>query len=57
MRKPEFVYTTYVETSPERLWQAPTDGDFTERCWLGHRVTSDWKVGSPYNATQGFDGP
>jgi uncharacterized protein YndB with AHSA1/START domain len=54
MNKPEFVYTTYIETSAEKLWQALTDGDFTERYWFGHRVTSDWKAGSPYKfARQG----
>jgi uncharacterized protein YndB with AHSA1/START domain len=54
MSKPEFVYTTYIETSAEKLWQALTDGDFTERYWFGHRVTSDWKVGSTYQfARQG----
>ena len=45
MSKPEFVYITYIETSAEKLWQALTDGDFTERYWFGHRVASDWKVG------------
>jgi uncharacterized protein YndB with AHSA1/START domain len=54
MSKPEFVYTTYIETSAEKLWQALTDGDFTERYWFGHRVASDWTVGSPYKfAKQG----
>jgi uncharacterized protein YndB with AHSA1/START domain len=54
MSKPEFVYTTYIETSAEKLWQALTDGDFTERYWFGHRVTSDWKAGSSYRfASQG----
>ena len=48
MNKPQFVYTTYIETTAEKLWHALTDGDFTERYWFGHRVTSDWKVGSPY---------
>jgi len=48
MSKPQFVYTTYIETSAEKLWQALTDGDFTERFWFGQRVVSDWKVGSPY---------
>jgi uncharacterized protein YndB with AHSA1/START domain len=48
MSKPEFVYTTYIETTPEKLWQALTDGDFTERYWFGHRAASDWKVGSAY---------
>jgi uncharacterized protein YndB with AHSA1/START domain len=54
MSKPEFVYTTYIETSAEKLWQALTEGDFTERYWFGHRVSSDWKVGSAYRfAKQG----
>jgi len=54
MSKPEFVYTTYIETTAERLWDALTNGDFTERYWYGHRVASDWKVGSPYRfAMQG----
>ena len=48
MSKPEFVYTTYIETSVEKLWHALTDGDFTERYWFGHRATSDWQVGSAY---------
>jgi uncharacterized protein YndB with AHSA1/START domain len=51
MSKPEFVYTTYIETSAEKLWHALTDGDFTERYWFGHRISSDWKVGSPYRFT------
>jgi uncharacterized protein YndB with AHSA1/START domain len=54
MSKPVFVYTTYIETTAEKLWQALTDGDFTERYWFGHRVTSDWKAGSAYQfAKQG----
>ena len=48
MSKPEFVYTSYIETTVEKLWHALTDGDFTERYWFGHRVASDWKAGSPY---------
>jgi uncharacterized protein YndB with AHSA1/START domain len=54
MNKPVFVYTSYIETTAEKLWHALTDGDFTERYWFGQRVTSDWKVGSPYGfADQG----
>jgi uncharacterized protein YndB with AHSA1/START domain len=56
MSKPEFVYTTYIETSAEQLWLALTDGDFTERYWFGHRVSSDWEAGSPYKFVhQGAD--
>ena len=40
-----FVYATYIQTTPERLWQALTEPAFTERYWA---VTfdSDWKPGS-----------
>jgi uncharacterized protein YndB with AHSA1/START domain/DNA-binding transcriptional ArsR family regulator len=45
MEKPEFVYTTYIKTTPERLWQALTDPAFTRRYW-GLSLESDWKPGS-----------
>lgn len=41
----EFVYTTYIRTTPEQLWQAITDPKFTSRYW-GVELTSDWNVGS-----------
>jgi uncharacterized protein YndB with AHSA1/START domain/DNA-binding transcriptional ArsR family regulator len=41
-----FVYTTYIKTTPERLWQALTDPAFTRRYW-GVTFESDWKEGSP----------
>lgn len=45
MQKPSFTYTTYIRTTPERLWQALTEPAFTERYW---RTTfeTDWQVGS-----------
>ncbi len=46
MTKPEFVYVTYIKTTPEKLWQALTDSTFTRRYW-GVELESDWKVGSP----------
>ena len=48
MSRPEFVYVTYIETTPEKLWHALTDGNFTERYWFGVRLKSDWKVGSRF---------
>ncbi|MEJ3745961.1 metalloregulator ArsR/SmtB family transcription factor [Actinomycetes bacterium KLBMP 9797] len=42
---PTFVYTTYINTTPERLWTALTDPAFTKRYW-GVALTSDWTVGS-----------
>jgi uncharacterized protein YndB with AHSA1/START domain len=48
MSKPQFVYVTYIETTPEKLWEALTSSDFTRRYWFGSEVRSDWKVGSPF---------
>lgn len=47
MSKPEFVYITYIETTPEKLWEALTSSDFSRRYWFGTELRSDWKVGSP----------
>lgn len=33
MSKPEFVYTTYIRTTGEQLWEALTAPDFTTRYW------------------------
>jgi len=46
VEKPSFVYATYIQTTPERLWQALTDPSFTERYW-SISFETDWKAGSP----------
>jgi uncharacterized protein YndB with AHSA1/START domain len=48
MRKPEFVYVTYIATTPEKLWEALTSSEFSKRYWFDTEVKSDWKVGSPF---------
>ena len=47
MDKPEFVYTTYIRTTPEQQWRGLTDPAFTRRYW---RIAfeSDWKTGSTW---------
>ncbi len=50
-QRPEFVYTTYVHTTPELLWRALTEPAFTRRCW-GIAFDSDWKAGSPMTVAQ-----
>ncbi len=41
----EFVYTSYIKTTPERLWQALTDPAFTSR-YRGVTFEMDWTAGS-----------
>ena len=45
--KPTFVYVTYIESTPESVWNALTDADLTANYW-GHSNVSDWQVGSPW---------
>ena len=47
MSKPSFVYVTYIATTIERLYQALTSAEFTERYMFGRRVESTWAVGAP----------
>ena len=45
MNRPSFVYKTYINTTPEQLWQALTDPAFTSRYW-NTSFDSTWEVGS-----------
>ena len=45
MQKPTFVYTTYIQTTPETLWQALTEPAFTKRYW-DVTFETDWTMGS-----------
>jgi uncharacterized protein YndB with AHSA1/START domain len=53
MPRPELVYVTYIETTPEQLWEALTSSEFTKRYWFDTEVRSDWKVGSPFALVMG----
>ncbi|MFJ2744889.1 ArsR/SmtB family transcription factor [Streptomyces sp. NPDC087440] len=45
--KPQFVYTTYIAATPEKVWECLTDPDATAAYW-GHRNVSDWQTGSAW---------
>jgi uncharacterized protein YndB with AHSA1/START domain/DNA-binding transcriptional ArsR family regulator len=45
MDRPSFVYTTYIQTTPEQLWEALTNSAFTLRYWNAAFET-DWEPGS-----------
>jgi uncharacterized protein YndB with AHSA1/START domain len=46
----------YIESTPERVWQALTDPETTARYW-GHSNVSDWRPGSSWEhrRTDGTD--
>lgn len=47
MDRPQFVYVTYIATSPERVWNALIDAEMTTKYWQ-HVNVSDWKPGSKW---------
>jgi uncharacterized protein YndB with AHSA1/START domain len=40
-----FVYATYIRTTPEKLWEALTNGDFSVKYWMGFRIELEQKAG------------
>jgi uncharacterized protein YndB with AHSA1/START domain len=44
----KFVYVTYIRTTPEKLWRALIEPEFTKQYWAGTHQVSDWKVGSDW---------
>ena len=48
----DFAYTTYIGTTPEKLWQALTDPAFTRQYW-GVSFETDWEKGSPMTWSEG----
>ena len=45
METTDFVYTTYIRTTPEKLWQALTSADFSEKYWFGFRIELELRAG------------
>ena len=43
-----FVYVTYIRTTPEKLWQALIDPEFTRQYWAETWQESEWQVGSSW---------
>ena len=54
--KPRFVYVTYIASTPEKVWDALTNGEATKDYWWRHRNASDWKVGSEWRH-EDYDNP
>ncbi len=48
MAKPQFVYVTYIRSTPEKVWAALTDPKTTKKYWFGITAESDFKQGSPW---------
>lgn len=52
MSKPDFAYVIYIDTTPDDLWKALTDGEFTRQYWGGRHIHSDWTTGATITHTK-----
>jgi uncharacterized protein YndB with AHSA1/START domain len=48
MPRSTFVYVTYIQTTPEKLWSALTNAEFAKQYWFGCHCESEWTAGSPW---------
>ncbi|SDN80728.1 SRPBCC family protein [Afipia sp. GAS231] len=46
--KPAIVYTIYIASTPEKVWQALTTAEFSRKYFFGNAVEVDQKVGGAY---------
>ena len=53
MSKPSFVYVTYINSSPEQVWNALQDPEMTTQYWFGHTNASNWEEGSGWEHRRG----
>jgi uncharacterized protein YndB with AHSA1/START domain len=44
----QFVYVTFIRTTPAKLWQALTEPQFIRQYWSNYSVECGWKQGSPW---------
>jgi uncharacterized protein YndB with AHSA1/START domain len=48
MAKSRFVYVTYIRTTPEKLWQALLDPEFTRRYFFETWQDCAWEAGASW---------
>ena len=48
---PAFVHAVYIRATPEAIWRAITETDYTLRYYYGSAIETDLQAGSPYRMT------
>jgi uncharacterized protein YndB with AHSA1/START domain len=46
--KPATVYTIYIASTPEKVWEALTSAEFSRKYFFGNAVEVDLKIGGAY---------
>jgi uncharacterized protein YndB with AHSA1/START domain len=50
--KPAIVYTIYIASTPEKVWQALTTAEFSRKCFSGNAVEVDLRIGGAFVVRQ-----
>ena len=50
--KPAIVYTIYIASTPEKVWQALTTAEFSRQYFSGFAIEADLKVGGAFMAAR-----
>jgi uncharacterized protein YndB with AHSA1/START domain len=54
--RPSHVSQIFIRATPDQVWRAITESEFTLRYYYGSTVESDWQPGSPFRyAISGHD--
>jgi uncharacterized protein YndB with AHSA1/START domain len=46
--RPSIVYTIYIASTPEKVWQALTSAEFSRKYFFGNAVEVDLRIGGAY---------
>ena len=44
----QYVYVTYIRTTPQKLWDALTSPEFQKKYWFNMHQESTWKAGASW---------
>jgi len=48
MSRDSFIYVTYIRSTPQNVWDALLQPEFTRQYWFGVTLESTWQQGAPW---------
>lgn len=49
MKTPDQIYKTHIASTPDKVWEAITNPEFTLQYWFGNaNVAAKWEAGAPW---------
>jgi len=51
------VHEVFIRSTPQKVWEAMTRGELTQKCYFGTSVASTWRPGDPIVYSSAEAGP